>query len=82
MRWLASVERETEGPTALDKRVLTLLPAGTTDLTVATQLGLSPRTMHRRLRRLMDLAGVRTRMQLGGHAVRHGWKEGPVTRRT
>ncbi|MET7644039.1 hypothetical protein ABZS83_10405 [Streptomyces sp. NPDC005426] len=38
-------------------------------------LGLSPRTLHRRLRHLMDLAGVRTRMQLGGHAVRHGWVE-------
>ncbi|MFI6950139.1 helix-turn-helix domain-containing protein [Streptomyces sp. NPDC050422] len=48
---------------------------GLTDPTAATQLGLSPRTLHRRLRRLMDLAGVRTRMQLGGHAVRHGWVE-------
>ncbi|MFF4542431.1 transcriptional regulator TrmB [Streptomyces aureus] len=77
-----TVELEAEGPTALDQRILTLLLAGATDLTAATQLGLSPRTMHRRLRRLMDLAGVRTRMQLGGHAVRHGWVEGPVTRRT
>ncbi|MFG3146346.1 TrmB family transcriptional regulator [Streptomyces sp. NPDC048243] len=70
-----TVERVREGPTALDQRILALLLAGATDPTVATQLGLSPRTLHRRLRRLMDLAGVRTRMQLGGHAVRHGWTE-------
>ncbi|MFJ8667133.1 TrmB family transcriptional regulator [Streptomyces sp. NPDC093600] len=38
-------------------------------------LGLSPRTLHRRLRRLMDLAGVQTRMQLGAYAVRSGWAE-------
>ncbi|TXS43809.1 winged helix-turn-helix transcriptional regulator [Streptomyces sp. OR43] len=64
-----------EGPTDLDRKILALLLAGLTDPTAATQLGLSPRTLHRRLRRLMDLAGVRTRMQLGGHAVRHGWVE-------
>ncbi|MFF3311377.1 helix-turn-helix domain-containing protein [Streptomyces sp. NPDC002952] len=67
------VEVGADGPTDLDRRILALLLAGLTDLTVATQLGLSPRTLHRHLRRLMDLAGVRTRMQLGGHAVRHGW---------
>ncbi|MFI0960991.1 transcriptional regulator TrmB [Streptomyces sp. NPDC021080] len=77
-----TVELETEGPTALDRRILALLLAGVTDLTAATQLGLSQRTMHRRLRRLMDIAGVRTRMQLGGHAVRHGWVEASETRQT
>ncbi|MCX4696265.1 helix-turn-helix domain-containing protein [Streptomyces sp. NBC_01408] len=41
----------------------------------AARLGLSPRTLHRRLRHFMDMAGVRTLMQLGGHAVRHGWVE-------
>ncbi|MEU8793741.1 helix-turn-helix domain-containing protein [Streptomyces sp. NPDC048643] len=69
------VELGPEGPTDLDRRIIALLLAGVTDLTVATQLGLSPRTLHRRLRRLMDVAGVQTRMQLGGHAVRHGWAE-------
>ncbi|MEU9312773.1 hypothetical protein [Streptomyces sp. NPDC048256] len=48
----------------------------------ATQLGLSPRTLHRRLRHLMDMAGVRTRMQFGAHAVRHGWSEPPAPDRT
>ncbi|MFE9436700.1 TrmB family transcriptional regulator [Streptomyces sp. NPDC006640] len=67
-----------EAPTDLDRKIIALLLAGVTDLTVATQLGLSPRTLHRRLRRLMDLAGVQTRMQLGGHAVRYGWAEPQV----
>ncbi|MFG2591384.1 TrmB family transcriptional regulator [Streptomyces sp. NPDC048438] len=71
----ATVEVGAEGPTDLDRRILALLLAGLTDPTAATQLGVSPRTLHRRLRRLMDIAGVRTRMQLGGHAVRHGWVE-------
>ncbi|MFE9629434.1 helix-turn-helix domain-containing protein [Streptomyces sp. NPDC006463] len=70
-----AVELGAQGPTDLDRRILALLLAGLTDLTAATQLGLSPRTLHRRLRHLMDLAGVRTRMQLGGYAVRHGWAE-------
>ncbi|MFD9502862.1 transcriptional regulator TrmB [Streptomyces sp. NPDC060035] len=70
-----TVELGTEGPTDLDRKILALLLAGLTDPTAATQLGLSPRTLHRRLRHLMDMAGVRTRMQLGGHAIRHGWVE-------
>ncbi|MET9619696.1 helix-turn-helix domain-containing protein [Streptomyces sp. NPDC006464] len=72
-----TVEVGAEGPTDLDRRILALLLAGLTDLTAATQLGLSPRTLHRRLRHLMDLAGVRTRMQLGAHAMRNGWAEVP-----
>ncbi|WP_220447187.1 S8 family serine peptidase [Nonomuraea deserti] len=47
--------------------------AGLTDEAVAGQLDLSLRTLQRRLRALMDLAGVRTRVQLGWHAARHGW---------
>ncbi|MFD9357228.1 helix-turn-helix domain-containing protein [Streptomyces sp. NPDC060031] len=70
-----TVELGSGGPTDVDRKILALLLAGLTDLTAAAQLGLSPRTLHRRLRHLMDMAGVRTRMQLGGHAIRHGWVE-------
>ncbi|MCT4351856.1 winged helix-turn-helix transcriptional regulator [Streptomyces sp. Je 1-79] len=70
-----TVEVGPQGPTDLDRRILALLLAGLTDLTVSTQLGLSPRTLHRRLRRLMDIAGVRSRMQLGAYAVRHDWTD-------
>ncbi|MFI6819554.1 helix-turn-helix transcriptional regulator [Micromonospora sp. NPDC050187] len=62
-----------ESPTDLDRRVLGLLLAGLTDQVVAAQLGLSLRTLQRRLRYLMDLADVQTRMQLGWYAARHGW---------
>ncbi|MFG1778286.1 helix-turn-helix domain-containing protein [Micromonospora sp. NPDC049048] len=62
-----------DGPTELDRRILALLLAGLTDPVVAAQLDLSLRTLQRRLRHLMDLAGVETRMQLGWHAARHGW---------
>jgi len=67
------VEAESDGPTPLDRKVLTLLLAGLTDQAVSTQLNLSMRTLQRRLRRLMDLAGVGTRMQLGWYAARNDW---------
>ncbi|MER7456911.1 helix-turn-helix domain-containing protein [Micromonospora sp. NPDC126480] len=62
-----------DGPTELDRQVLALLLAGLTDQVVATRLDMSLRTLQRRLRHLMDLAGVETRMQLGWYAARHGW---------
>ncbi|BFU45439.1 transcriptional regulator TrmB [Krasilnikovia sp. MM14-A1004] len=64
---------ETDVPTALDRRILALLLAGLTDQAVATQLDLSLRTLQRRLRHLMDLAGVQSRMQLGWYAARNNW---------
>jgi DNA-binding CsgD family transcriptional regulator len=57
----------------LDRKILGLLLSGLTDEAVAGQLDLSLRTLQRRLRALMDLAGVRTRVQLGWHAARHEW---------
>lgn len=76
----AAVEAGPDGPTETDRRILALLLAGLTDQTAAARLGLSARTLHRRLRRLMDVAGVRTRLQLGAHAVRSGWVEHPSVR--
>ncbi|MFI9201916.1 winged helix-turn-helix transcriptional regulator [Streptomyces sp. NPDC053048] len=63
------------GPDATDLRVLSLLLAGLTDASVAKQLGLGLRTVQRRVKRLMELAGVTTRLQLGWHAAEHGWTE-------
>ncbi len=57
----------------LDARILALLLAGMTDQALAGQLGLSLRTVQRRIRALMDKAGVDTRIQLGWHAGRAGW---------
>jgi predicted transcriptional regulator len=57
----------------LDSQILALLLAGLTDQALAGQLGLSLRTVQRRIRVLMDKAGVDTRIQLGWHAGRAGW---------
>ena len=66
-------EAEDHGPTGLDRQILSLMLAGLSDQAVATQLDLSLRTVQRRLRRLQDLAGVKTRMQLGWYAARNDW---------
>ncbi|MEU8352593.1 MULTISPECIES: LuxR family transcriptional regulator [unclassified Streptomyces] len=62
-----------DGPDATDLRMLSLLLDGLTDASVAKQLDLGLRTVQRRVRRLMELAGVSTRMQLGWHARDRGW---------
>jgi DNA-binding NarL/FixJ family response regulator len=60
-------------PTPVDRQILSLLLAGLTDQAVASQLGLSLRTLQRRLRHLEDLADVQSRMQLGWYAAKHDW---------
>lgn len=57
----------------LDHQVLSLLLAGLTDRAIASQLDMSMRTVQRRVQRMMELAGVRTRMQLGWHAAQAEW---------
>ncbi|WP_405682581.1 helix-turn-helix domain-containing protein [Streptomyces sp. NBC_00057] len=60
-------------PTEEELDVLALLLAGISDRRAASQLGLSIRTVERRMRRLMDLAGAESRLQLGWHAAHAGW---------
>ncbi|OIJ88353.1 helix-turn-helix domain-containing protein [Streptomyces colonosanans] len=72
----AGVHAEPTGdqqPTEGELEVLALLLAGFSDRRAASQLGLSIRTVERRTRRLMDLAGADSRLQLGWHAARAGW---------
>ncbi|MGW1075177.1 LuxR family transcriptional regulator [Streptomyces sp. NPDC002537] len=69
-------EDPAEGPDAVDLEVLSLLLIGLTDTSVARQLGLGLRTVQRRVKRLMELAGVTTRLQLGRHAAERGWTDG------
>jgi sugar-specific transcriptional regulator TrmB len=66
-------EEGPDGPDAADLEILSLLLAGLTDASVAKQLGVGLRTVQRRVRRLMELAGVTTRLQLGWHAHERGW---------
>jgi sugar-specific transcriptional regulator TrmB len=62
-----------DGPDGTDLRILSLLLAGLTDASVAKQLELGLRTVQRRVKGLMEVAGVSTRLQLGWHAYERGW---------
>ncbi|OKK04593.1 hypothetical protein AMK26_14800 [Streptomyces sp. CB03234] len=66
-------EEEGPAPDATDLEILSLLLAGLTDASVAKQLDLGLRTVQRRVKGLMELAGVTTRLQLGWHAHARGW---------
>lgn len=62
-----------DGLDETDLRVLTLMLAGLTDQAVGSQLGLSIRTVQRRVASLMHACSVSTRIQLGVQAERRGW---------
>lgn len=66
-------EEEGPGPDSTDLEILSLLLAGLTDASVAKQLELGLRTVQRRVKGLMELTGVSTRLQLGWHAYERGW---------
>jgi DNA-binding NarL/FixJ family response regulator len=59
-------------PEPADLRLLALLLA---DARVDRVLGVSPRSVEREVRRLMTLAGAKSRVQLGWLATRWGWLE-------
>ncbi|MFD0549561.1 helix-turn-helix transcriptional regulator [Streptomyces rectiviolaceus] len=69
----AVTEDAPDGPDGADLEILSLLLAGLTDASVAKQLDLGLRTVQRRVKRLMELTGVTTRLQLGWHAYERGW---------
>lgn len=53
--------------------VLTLLAAGASDAMIATQTGLSQRTVERRVQALLRRCGATTRFQAGVVAAQRGW---------
>lgn len=69
----STIPDDPTAPDADDIHMLSLLLTGLPDKAVASQLGVSIRTVQRRIRDLMDLSGTRTRMQLGWYAASHGW---------
>ncbi|MEU8527578.1 MULTISPECIES: winged helix-turn-helix transcriptional regulator [Streptomyces] len=71
------IEHEPAGPDETDLRILALLLVGMTDASIAKQLRLGLRTVKRRVKGMMDLAGGTTRIQLGWHAYELGWITGP-----
>lgn len=54
------------------RRLVTLMAAGLTDESIARELGVSERTVARRIAALQRDLGVQSRFQLGVQASRHG----------
>ena len=71
--WPGHGKHSAPGPDATDLEILSLLLAGLTDASVAKQLDVGLRTVQRRVKGLMELTGVTTRLQLGWHAYAQGW---------
>lgn len=66
----------TAGPVAPEEReLLSLLVAGVSDKAIATRLGVSNRTVQRRISDLMERTGAQTRMQLAWQVAGLGWLE-------
>lgn len=66
-------ERASDHLEPVDAKVLSLLLAGLTDAAIGSQLGLSLRTVQRKVRQMMDRVRVDTRLQLGYEAGRRRW---------
>lgn len=73
VRLQADHPQQPEGPDDSERLLLSLLVGGVPDKSIATQLGISRRTVQRRLDRLMDLAGVDTRTGLAFQAAKRDW---------
>jgi predicted transcriptional regulator len=58
---------------AQDQELLSLLVAGLTDEAAGARLGMSRRTVVRRVQHLMAITGARSRLQLGWRARERGW---------
>lgn len=68
-----STEEQPDRLTDRDIELLGLLAGGATDERIGRTLGLSVRTVHRHVHRIMAMVGAETRFQAGMEAVRRGW---------
>ncbi|AXK34788.1 helix-turn-helix transcriptional regulator [Streptomyces armeniacus] len=59
--------------TATEREILTLLAAGLSDNAITRQLGISVRTLRRRIGELQERLGANGRFQAGVLAARRGW---------
>ncbi|MGW0877096.1 helix-turn-helix domain-containing protein [Streptomyces sp. NPDC002755] len=66
-------DHDSRGLAATDRQLLSLLVTGVSDKAIASGLGLSRRTVQRRLQSLMRRSGAGTRMQLAWQAAKRGW---------
>ncbi|GAA3109294.1 hypothetical protein GCM10010530_35770 [Kribbella aluminosa] len=65
--------RPEEALSSEDRHLLSLLVAGLTDDAAGARLGISRRTVARRVQQLMEQTHSRSRLQLGWHARDRGW---------
>jgi sugar-specific transcriptional regulator TrmB/DNA-binding CsgD family transcriptional regulator len=61
------------GPDPIERRILGLMNAGLPDEAIARHVGLSHRTLQRRVSNMMERLHAATRYQLGAQAVARGW---------
>jgi DNA-binding NarL/FixJ family response regulator len=73
VRLQSGEDQDPEGLDDNERFLLSLLVAGVPDKSIASQLGISRRTVQRRLDRMMALAGVDTRTGLAFQAARRNW---------
>jgi len=66
------MDRDAGGTASRDAVILKLMASGATDSTITRRLGISHRTVERRVRHLMDSLGAETRFQAGVEAARQG----------
>ncbi|MGW6795305.1 hypothetical protein [Streptomyces chartreusis] len=66
--WNSGDQRSAE-----DRLLLSLLSVGLSDLAIGRELGISERTVRRRIAHLQGVLGAKTRFQLGVQAARQGW---------
>ncbi|MGW2180341.1 helix-turn-helix transcriptional regulator [Streptomyces sp. NPDC001732] len=66
-------ETVTSEATPEGRQLLSYLSTGLTDESIARELGVSERTVARRIARLQEMLGAKTRFQLGVQASRRGW---------
>lgn len=71
--WAAGRTPGDYGLSARDRAVLGLLSDGCADESMAVQLGISVRTVRRRVSDLMARLGARSRFQAGARAACRGW---------
>lgn len=76
--WSLAIPIDLVGPGAEpeegeQRELLSMLSAGLTDASIARSLGVSERTVQRRIGRLQELLNASTRYQLGVQAARRGW---------
>jgi DNA-binding CsgD family transcriptional regulator len=73
--WNATEQPSEHGLNERERALLTLLSAGCTDVTAASRLGVSVRTVRRAMADMMNRLGARSRFQAGVKAVDRGWIE-------